>query len=58
LLKVLVVASAIFKRRNPGAAEDGSGKLFIVARAISKRRSPGAAGDGGVKVLIGDVFQK
>ena len=32
LLKVFVVARVIFKRRNPGAAEDGSVKVLIVAR--------------------------
>jgi len=34
LLKVFVVARAIFKRRNLGAAEDRSVKVLIVARAI------------------------
>jgi len=28
------VARAVFKRRNPGAAEDGSVKVSIVARVI------------------------
>jgi len=39
---VFVVARAVFKRWNPGAAEDGGVKVFIVARAIYKRRNPGA----------------
>jgi len=30
-LKVLIVARVIFKRRNPGAAEDAGVKLFIEA---------------------------
>ena len=37
-MKVLVVARAIFMRQNPGAAEDGSVKVFIVARVIFERR--------------------
>jgi len=32
----------IFKRRNPGTAEDGSVQVFILTRAIFKRRNPGA----------------
>jgi len=35
LLEVIVVARFIFKRRNPGAAEDGSVEVFIAARGIS-----------------------
>jgi len=31
---------AIFKRRNPGAAKDGSVKVLIVARVIFERRKP------------------
>jgi len=34
------VARVIFMRRNPGAAKDGSVKVFIVARAIFERRKP------------------
>ena len=34
MLKTIVVARVIFKRRNPGAAEDGSVKVLVVARAI------------------------
>ena len=37
---VLVVARAIFMRRNPGTAKDGSVKVFVVARAIFERRKP------------------
>jgi len=44
LLKVFVVARVIFKRRNPGAAEDGSVEVFIVARVIFERRKPKKAG--------------
>jgi len=36
----LVVARAIFMRRNPGAAKDGSVKVLIVARVIFERRKP------------------
>ena len=36
----LVVARAIFMRRNPGGAKDGSVKVFIVARVIFERRKP------------------
>ena len=36
----LVVARVIFMRRNPGAAKDGSAKVFIVARVIFERRKP------------------
>ena len=37
---VLVVARAIFMRWNPGAAKDGSVKVFIVARVIFERMKP------------------
>ena len=46
------MARVIFKRRNPGAAGDGSVKVLIVERVIFKRRNPGAAEDWSVKVLI------
>jgi len=41
-LKVFAVLRVIFKRRNPGAAEDGSVKVLIVARGTFKRRNLGA----------------
>jgi len=37
---VLVVSRVIFMRWNPGAAKDGSVKVFIVARVIFERRKP------------------
>ena len=46
------MARVIFKRQNPGAAEDGSVEVIAGARFIFKRRNPGAAEDGKVKVLI------
>ena len=33
-VKVFIVASVIFKRRNPGAADDGSVQVLIAARVI------------------------
>ena len=43
-LNVFIVARAIFKRRNPGAAEDGAEDVL------------GATKDGGVEVFIVKVF--
>ena len=34
LLKVFIVAPVIFKRLNPGAAEDGAGDVLVVRRHL------------------------